>query len=76
MVIDVGITYKEIEGNKRKIFGDVNFDEEMLEKVSKITPVPGGVGPMTITMLLNNLIVGWMRQNFDLMMNESIYRSI
>ena len=41
----------------------------MLQKVSKITPVPGGVGPMTITMLLNNLVVGWMRQNFDLMIN-------
>jgi len=42
------------------------FNEELLEKVAKITPVPGGVGPMTITMLMNNITHGWMRDNFDL----------
>ena len=47
----------------------------MLEKVSLITPVPGGIGPMTITMLLNNLEEGWIRQNFDLRINKITLRS-
>lgn len=51
VVIDVGINRNE-EG---KIIGDVDF--EKVEKVaSYITPVPGGVGPMTIAMLMNNVI--------------------
>src|SRR3989344_89833 len=49
IVIDVGIT-KNAEG---KILGDVDF-ETVKEKASFITPVPGGVGPMTIAMLLQN----------------------
>lgn len=51
VVIDVGIN--RIDG---KLYGDVNFDE-VKEKASYITPVPGGVGPMTITMLLENTII-------------------
>ena len=50
VVIDVGITR-----HKRKITGDVDF-EEVREKVSWITPVPGGVGPMTVSMLLKNTV--------------------
>ena len=50
VVIDVGINRTE-EG----LFGDVDF-ENVKEKVSLITPVPGGVGPMTIAMLLNNVV--------------------
>lgn len=50
VVIDVGIN--RIEG---KLTGDVDY-EKVKEKASWITPVPGGVGPMTITMLLNNTI--------------------
>lgn len=50
VVIDVGIN--RIEG---KLRGDVDY-EKVKEKASWITPVPGGVGPMTITMLLNNTI--------------------
>ena len=50
VVIDVGINRKE-EG---KLVGDVDF-ENVENKVSYITPVPGGVGPMTIAMLMNNL---------------------
>ena len=51
VVIDVGINRNE-EG---KLVGDVDF--EKVEKVaSYITPVPGGVGPMTIAMLMNNVI--------------------
>lgn len=50
VVIDVGTT--KVEG---KLKGDVLF-EEAAEKAAFITPVPGGVGPMTITMLLENTI--------------------
>jgi 5,10-methylene-tetrahydrofolate dehydrogenase/methenyl tetrahydrofolate cyclohydrolase len=70
VVIDVGITYVgEKNGPGCEIFGDVTFNEETLERVSRITPVPGGVGPMTITMLMNNLTQGWMRENFDFRIN-------
>ena len=50
VIIDVGI-------NKQgdKIVGDVNF-EEVKDKVKAITPVPGGVGPMTIACLLKNTL--------------------
>ena len=51
VVIDVGINRKD-DG---KLTGDVCFDE-VAEKASAITPVPGGVGPMTITMLLKNAL--------------------
>jgi len=51
IVIDVGIN--RVDG---KIVGDVDF-EDVMDKVSLITPVPGGVGPMTITMLLENTII-------------------
>ena len=50
VVIDVGTS--RVEG---KLRGDVAFDEAM-EKAGYITPVPGGVGPMTITMLLYNTL--------------------
>lgn len=51
VVIDVGINRDE-DG---KLVGDVDF-ENVEKKVSYITPVPGGVGPMTIAMLMNNVI--------------------
>lgn len=51
IVIDVGINRNE-DG---KIVGDVDF-ENVSKKASYITPVPGGVGPMTIAMLMNNVI--------------------
>ena len=54
-----------LQDNQKMIVGDVEFNEETLNKVSAITPVPGGVGPMTITMLMSNLEEGWRRQNFD-----------
>ena len=50
VVIDVGITREN-----GKIYGDVDFDN-VITKSKLITPVPGGVGPMTITMLLNNVV--------------------
>ncbi|RFB17119.1 bifunctional methylenetetrahydrofolate dehydrogenase/methenyltetrahydrofolate cyclohydrolase FolD [Bacillus sp. HNG] len=52
VVIDVGVNRLESTG---KLVGDVVFDEAK-EKASYITPVPGGVGPMTITMLLHNTV--------------------
>lgn len=51
VVIDVGIN----RGEDGKLTGDVDF-EKVSEKASFITPVPGGVGPMTIAMLMNNVI--------------------
>jgi len=52
VVIDVGVNRND-EG---KLIGDVEFDR-VKEVASYITPVPGGVGPMTITMLLNNTVL-------------------
>ncbi len=52
VVIDVGINRDEETG---KICGDVDFDE-ISKKASYITPVPGGIGPMTIAMLMNNIV--------------------
>lgn len=51
VVIDVGIHRNE----DNKLCGDVDFDD-VIEKVSAITPVPGGVGPMTIAMLMHNCV--------------------
>ena len=49
VVIDVGINRED-----GKLYGDVDF-ESVKDKVSYITPVPGGVGPMTVAMLLKNV---------------------
>lgn len=57
VVIDVGIN--RVEG---KLCGDVKFDE-VSKKVSAITPVPGGVGPMTIAMLMQNTLTAAKKQN-------------
>ena len=58
IVIDVGINKTE-----SGIVGDVDFDE--VSKVAgAITPVPGGVGPMTIACLLNNTVECFKRANF------------
>jgi methylenetetrahydrofolate dehydrogenase (NADP+)/methenyltetrahydrofolate cyclohydrolase len=56
VVIDVGVNQigTTAEG-KRILSGDVDF-EAVKEKASAITPVPGGVGPMTITMLMLNTV--------------------
>jgi len=54
VVIDVGINRIERDG-KKVLVGDVDY-EECLENSSKITPVPGGVGPMTIACLLLNTL--------------------
>lgn len=58
VVIDVGIN----RGEDKKITGDVDY-ENVSKKASYITPVPGGVGPMTIAMLMNNVIKATINQN-------------
>ena len=56
VVVDVGITRVKNDSEKGyKIVGDVDFDN-VSKKASHITPVPGGVGPMTIAMLLKNTL--------------------
>ena len=54
-VIDVGITRIRMEGGRERLVGDVAFDE-VREIAGAITPVPGGVGPMTIACLLANTL--------------------
>ncbi len=58
MVFDVGISRDE----NGKLCGDVDF-EEAKKVASFITPVPGGVGPMTIAMLLENTLEAYLKQN-------------
>ena len=54
VVIDVGITRIKGEDGKEKLVGDVAFDE--VQHAKAVTPVPGGVGPMTIACLLHNTV--------------------
>lgn len=68
VIIDVGIN----RANK-KIYGDVN--PNVMDKCSYLTPVPGGVGPMTVVMLIKNTFKAYKKQNgiidmFDVMNNE------
>ena len=57
VIIDVGINRVEAPGTEKgyRLVGDVAFDE-VAPKASRITPVPGGVGPMTIAMLMKNTV--------------------
>ena len=60
-VIDVGINRVTDEAGKSKLVGDVDFDR-VLELAGAITPVPGGVGPMTVAMLLANTFESYRRR--------------
>ena len=64
VVIDVGVNRVDDPSRERgyRLVGDVDFDA-VKEKASMITPVPGGVGPMTITMLLFNTVESAKRAN-------------
>lgn len=63
VVIDVGINRLPPEGGGRgRLVGDVDFDAAV-EVAAAVTPVPGGVGPMTIACLLRNTLVAACRQN-------------
>ena len=64
VVIDVGINRIDDPGRERgyRLVGDVAF-EDVASKCSYITPVPGGVGPMTIAYLLNNTMMAARKRN-------------
>jgi methylenetetrahydrofolate dehydrogenase (NADP+)/methenyltetrahydrofolate cyclohydrolase len=62
VVIDVGINRVETTEGKSRLVGDVNFDS-VVEVAKYITPVPGGVGPMTVAMLLQNTVQSYIRTN-------------
>ena len=62
VIIDVGIhRLKSSDKTKTRLCGDVLL-EDVMPKVFAYTPVPGGVGPMTVTMLLVNTIFSWQKQ--------------
>jgi len=61
-VIDVGINRVPGEGEKTRLVGDCDFDS-CAEVAGAITPVPGGVGPMTIACLLANTLTATCRAN-------------
>lgn len=63
VVIDVGVNFKDDPSKKsgKKMCGDVDFDE-VKEVASMITPVPGGVGPMTVAMLMRNTMTNALRR--------------
>jgi len=63
VVIDVGISRVEDPSAKRgyRLVGDVDFDA-VVEVASKITPVPGGVGPMTVALLMRNTLLAYRRR--------------
>ena len=66
IVIDVGINRIEVEVDgviKNKLVGDVDFNE-VSKQASAITPVPGGVGPMTIACLLRNTTIAFKNKEF------------
>ncbi|MCW5698448.1 MAG: bifunctional methylenetetrahydrofolate dehydrogenase/methenyltetrahydrofolate cyclohydrolase FolD [Rhodospirillales bacterium] len=65
IVIDVGINRVPTEGGKNRLVGDVAFDEA-LDVAGAISPVPGGVGPMTVACLLRSTLIAFCRQHgFD-----------
>jgi len=61
VVIDVGINRTIKEDGKSKLVGDVDF-MSVAEIASHITPVPGGIGPITVAMLLNNTVQSYARK--------------
>ncbi len=58
VVVDVGINRIEDSQGNSRLVGDVNFDS-VAKVASYITPVPGGIGPMTVAMLLKNTVLSW-----------------
>ena len=66
VVIDVGTQFIEDKTRKsgKRLVGDIEF-ESVYSKAGYVTPVPGGVGPMTIAMLMDNIVLAWKRKNFE-----------
>jgi methylenetetrahydrofolate dehydrogenase (NADP+)/methenyltetrahydrofolate cyclohydrolase len=60
VVVDVGIHRVPAEGGKTRLVGDVDADAAR-EVASALSPVPGGVGPMTVAMLMRNTLTAWRR---------------
>eukprot|EP01130_Rhizamoeba_saxonica_P017859 TRINITY_DN8769_c0_g1_i1.p1 TRINITY_DN8769_c0_g1~~TRINITY_DN8769_c0_g1_i1.p1 ORF type:complete len:921 (-),score=189.89 TRINITY_DN8769_c0_g1_i1:1124-3715(-) len=63
IVIDCGIALQLENNNEPVLTGDVQESKELLEKVSMLTPVPGGVGPMTVAILLYNVMKAFLLQS-------------
>ena len=61
VVVDVGIHRMEVPGGKSRLTGDVDF-EAVKHIASAITPVPGGVGPMTVALVVLNTVIAAERQ--------------
>jgi methylenetetrahydrofolate dehydrogenase (NADP+)/methenyltetrahydrofolate cyclohydrolase/formyltetrahydrofolate synthetase len=68
VVIDVGMNHVKDDTKKSglRLCGDVDY-ASCLDKVKMITPVPGGVGPMTVTMLMKNTIKAFVQQRSSMM---------
>ena len=66
VVIDVGTQFVEDKSRKsgKRLVGDVDY-HSVSSRAGHITPVPGGVGPMTIAMLMDNIVTAWKRTNFE-----------
>ena len=72
VVIDVGINRVDdaVAGQGYRLVGDVAY-AAVAEKASWITPVPGGVGPMTIAMLLQNTLQAWRQIESFVILSEA-----
>lgn len=66
IVIDVGTQFVPDSSRKngKRLVGDVDY-QSVASKAGYLTPVPGGVGPMTIAMLMDNIVLAWKRANFS-----------
>ena len=62
IIIDIGINQVETADGTARIVGDVDF-ESCVEVAGWITPVPGGVGPVTVAHLMKNTVIGTVRQS-------------
>lgn len=66
IVIDVGTQFVPDKSKKtgKRLVGDIDY-QSAASRAGFITPVPGGVGPMTIAMLMDNIVLAWKRSNFE-----------
>jgi methylenetetrahydrofolate dehydrogenase (NADP+)/methenyltetrahydrofolate cyclohydrolase/formyltetrahydrofolate synthetase len=66
IVIDVGTQFVPDKSKKtgKRLVGDIDY-QSVASRAGYITPVPGGVGPMTIAMLMDNIVLAWKRSNFE-----------
>ena len=70
VVIDVGINRVETENGKYRLVGDVDY-EAVSPLASAITPVPGGIGPMTVSMLMHNTVRSYVNRSRILLNSDS-----